>query len=56
MSRRVFLVLELADHSQFDVESDLDLDELAEDGLTLVHGVVSAATYASLEDLILEEG
>ena len=31
--RRVFIVLELRDDSLFDPESDVDLDELAEDSL-----------------------
>ena len=54
--RRVFLVLELADHSAFDPTSDIDLDELADAGLVLIHGVESATAYGGWEDLNLEEG
>jgi hypothetical protein len=56
MKRRVFLVLELSDHSQFDSTSDQDLDDLAEDALLIAHGVRSAVAFATWEDLELEEG
>ena len=54
--KRVFLVLELKDDSRFDLTSDVELDELAEDGLHLIHGVSGVTAYASWTDLELEEG
>lgn len=53
--RRIYAVIEVAETSRFDPDSDAELDDLAEDLLTIVHGVTSAAVYTSAEDLVAEE-
>ena len=52
---RIYAVIELADGSTFDPDSDDDLDALAEDLLSLVHGAAGSAVYTSAKELIADE-
>ena len=53
--KRIYAVIELADHSTLDPSSDDDLDALAEDLLGIAHGVSSAVVYVSAHDLMADE-
>ena len=53
--RGVYIVLELRDDSSFDSLREDHQDELAEDALTLVHGVASATVYQEAMDIVDEE-
>jgi hypothetical protein len=53
--KRIFAVIELAEHSTFDRNSDEDLNALAEDLLQVTHGVASVVNYQSLADLWADE-
>ena len=53
--KRVYAVIELADTSTFDPDSDEHLDELAEDLLGVTHGVASVAVYPSTAELMADE-
>ncbi len=53
--RRVYTVLELSDGSTFDPLREDHQDELAEDALTLVHGVRSATVYQEAMDIVEDE-
>ena len=53
--RRVYIVLELRDDPSFDPLREDHQDELAEDALTLVHGVASATVYQEALDIVDDE-
>ncbi len=53
--KRVYVVIELADASDFDPSSDDHLDELAEDLLSSVHKVTSVTVYPTAEELMADE-
>ncbi len=50
----MYVVLELSDGSTFDSLREDHEDEVAEDALTLVHGVQSAAVYQEATDIVEE--
>ena len=53
--KRVYVMLELENHSLFDPTSEVDQDELAEDLLHAAHGVASVTIYTSVEDMQADE-
>ena len=53
--KRIFAVIELVDDSSFDPHSEQDQDELAEDLLHALPGVLSATVYTSAQDMIADE-
>ena len=53
--KRIFAVIELADSSTFDPQSEEHQDEFAEDLLHALPGVLSATVYTSAGDLAADE-
>ena len=53
--KRIFAVIELADHSSFNPDNDTDMSALAEDLLCIAHGGAGAVTYSSFADLQADE-
>lgn len=53
--KRVYAVIELADTSDFDLGSETDQDDLADDLLRILPGVLSATVYTCATDLNADE-